>query len=90
MFTFLVCGVSFLRFSIVFHFTYFILSLRLLLIILLSLFYSALGAHLFCLVIFLIVSKVFFAVLQGHPVSYMTIFLHQVSEEILCKVHQQS
>ena len=65
MFTFLVCGVSFLRFSIVFHFTYFILSLRLLLIILLSLFYSALGAHLFCLVIFLIVSKVFFAVRFG-------------------------
>lgn len=24
--------------------------------------------------------KVFFAVLQGHPVSYMKIFLHQVSE----------
>ena len=83
MFTFLVCGFNFFRFSIVFRFTYFILSLRLLLIILLFLLYSALGAYVFCLhVIFFIGGKVFFAVrfdvfFRGEMVRTLVSWLRQ-------------
>ena len=58
MFIFLVCGVKVLCSSFVLHFTYFILSLRLLLIIVLLIFSSSLETHLFfLLVIFLFVVK---------------------------------